>query len=69
MPRLGESPFLFVFANRRMARHYTKTVIADRIRDGQVFRIQRCEVKNLRPPTLKYYLPDGTMFADAVKVI
>jgi len=68
-PHKNSNPFLFVFNTRTNARRYIPEFLSDRVSHGQKFRIFRCKVRELREHTLGSFVPDGTMFANAVKLI
>lgn len=80
MPPEGDQPFLFVFGNRQLARKYIKGILWDRVMAKQKFRVCRCKVRNLtfdrtvcydgvNHNLKKWNFPEGTMFADTVKLI
>lgn len=79
-PHKENNPFLFVMKTRKQARKYVRTILWDR-RLTQKLRIFKCKVRNMTFDRTsvdsagvtynmkKWHLPDGTMFADAVKLI
>lgn len=79
LPRPDENPFLFVMCTRRQARAYINGILADR-KPRQKFRIFKCKVRNLTDDRYvehpngnyrmgRFNMPDGTRYADAVKLI